>query len=127
MPAVFLWLYLRLRAAFLTDLRKPHEPFVRTAGRAAAFRAPDLRLSAVRLAWRDRFAGEAAECPSRCHALDTARERALDGLRFPWRPFSLSRCACLRVRSEVLRRSVARTPRQRGVLSKARWQRPVWG
>jgi hypothetical protein len=72
---------------------------VRTALRAAAFRAPAPRPRAALLACRDRFAGEAAECPSRFSARDTARERVLDGLRFRCRAFSLSRRACLRVRS----------------------------
>jgi hypothetical protein len=103
MPAVFLRVYLRLRAAFLADRRKPDEPFVRTARRAAAFRAPAPRFRAALRACRDRFAGEAAECPSRFNALDSARERLSDRARFPCRPFSLSRCACLRVRCDVLR------------------------
>jgi hypothetical protein len=55
------------------------------------------------LACRDSAAGEAAERGSRFNALNTALERRLDGVRFPRRPLALSRCACLRVRAEVLR------------------------
>ena len=81
MPASYFFaLYIRLRAAFLADRRKPDEPLVRIALRAAAFRAPAPRLRATALACRDRAAGEAAERGSRFNALDTARERFLDGL-----------------------------------------------
>ena len=104
MPAsYFSSLHIRLRAAFLADRRKPDEPLVRTALRAAAFRAPAPRLRATALACRDRAAGEAAERGSRFNALDTARERFLDGLRFPCRAFARSRRACLRVLSDALR------------------------
>jgi len=71
----------RVRAALRAAALLPAVPLVRTAFRAALFRAAGPRWRALLRAWSASARGDAAAVPSRLSARSAALDRAGEGFR----------------------------------------------